>query len=222
MLIAIPYKNFPGPELRYCLRSIEKFIDEPEILIIGDKPEWLQNVRHIPFQDNKELQFKERNIFQKLLLIKEDFLFFNDDHFLLTHFDPSVYHYSGSLSGRIKSYLPANDVRKTVENTLKIFGDIDNYYRHGPIFCRYDIIVKLKTLDWNKPWGYCIKSAHCFLADIKGTQYSDLKIRQMCSFADIKKITEDREYFSTGDNAMGEGMKAFLEFTYPDKSRFEK
>ena len=36
-------------ELRYSLRSLEKFFEEEyEVWIVGDKPDWIRNVRHIP------------------------------------------------------------------------------------------------------------------------------------------------------------------------------
>jgi len=38
-------------ELRYSLRSLEKFFNEDyEVWIVGDMPEWIRNVKHIPHQ----------------------------------------------------------------------------------------------------------------------------------------------------------------------------
>ncbi|MFA5420043.1 MAG: hypothetical protein WC341_16440 [Bacteroidales bacterium] len=51
--IVIPYILGPdnGLELRYTLRSIEKNFrhDNYEIIVIGDKPDWLTNINHVPF-----------------------------------------------------------------------------------------------------------------------------------------------------------------------------
>jgi hypothetical protein len=199
MLVVIPYKDYRGVELKYCLRGIEKFVEDPEIIIIGDKPGWLQNVTHLPHADQREVQFKERNIFKKILLVKNDFLFFNDDHFLLKPFDKDTYHYSGN-----------------------IYGDLDNYFRHGPMFCEHKILSMLTALDWSKAWGYCVKSIYCFLAGINGTEYPDLKIRHAPSYIEIKQRTKEREYFSTGDYAVNGNVIAFLDETYPHKSKFEK
>jgi hypothetical protein len=58
MKIVIPYKDFKGQELRYTLRSIQKFVEDPEITIIGDKPWWIKNVHHIPFKDDPLLRNK--------------------------------------------------------------------------------------------------------------------------------------------------------------------
>ena len=219
MKIVIPYKDFNGPELRYTLRGIELFIEDPEITIIGDLPAWVKNVDHIPYNDNPELRFKERNIFEKLLLYNHDFLFFNDDHFLLEPFSKSTYHYSGMLSENILQ--PGNHFRATIKNTLDCFGEIKNYFRHSPLFIERGKLEIIRDLDWNKEWGYCIKSIYAFLHSIEGEDYPDLKIRTHHTYAAIKKLIEYRPYFSTGNYAINSDMIKVLEELYPKKSIYE-
>lgn len=221
MWVVIPYKKSTGIELKYCLRGIEKFLPGASVLLIGEKPEWLTNVEHIPFESAKEMCFKEKNIFLKILEAKRDFLFFNDDHFLLQPFSKETYHYSGTLVKQMAEY-GSNYNWITLHNTIDIIGDADNYYRHGPIYCRYRILEALALFDWDKPWGYCVKSLYCHYAGIKGTEYPDLKIRWPKPLHEIKLLTTGRQYFSTGNPAINEDMIAFLEETYPDKSHFEK
>ena len=49
-------------ELRFSLRSIEKnFIDKGTVWVIGHKPDWLINARHIPMPD-KHKHNKDANI----------------------------------------------------------------------------------------------------------------------------------------------------------------
>ncbi len=75
MKCAIPYKHsYAASELKYCLRGIEKYINNPEIILIGDQPKYIQNVTHIFYKDRPELKWKERNIYEKLLLVKDDFI----------------------------------------------------------------------------------------------------------------------------------------------------
>lgn len=222
MLCVIPYKDFGGSELKYCLRGIEKYVPGAEVILVGGKPDWVQNVEHIYHHEEKELQYKEKNIFEKLLLVKRDFLFFNDDHFLLQPFDKNTYHHTGRLSTCLKQYDAWNQFRNTLFNTFYLVGDVDNYFRHGPIFCKYNILEKINTLNWEKGWGYCVKSLYCHFANIKGTEYPDLKIRYNMTLTAIRTITRDRQYFSTGNHCMNADMLAFLKETYPDKSKFEK
>jgi len=218
MKICIPYKHFEGPELKYCLRSIEMFIEEPEVIIIGDKTAF--KTKHIPFKDNPEIQWKERNVFQKLLLMDDDFLFFNDDFFLLKPFEPT-YHFSGTIQQQKESYPITNDFRKILQNTIHIYGDIPNFFRHGPIFIEREKLEPLTKLDWDLPWGYCTKSIYCHLNNIKGEDYPDLKVRVPLQTTQIVNLINGRPYFSTGDNAINQAMMNVLETLYPNKSRFE-
>jgi hypothetical protein len=213
-MILIPY-IYAGPELKYCLRSIEKYAPQ-EVTVIGDKPAF--DVKYIPYK-GEQFKFKERNIFEKTLLMKEDFWLFNDDFFLL---DPiGENHYSGLLSERIQGYRPSNNCRITVQNTFDLFGEIPNYYRHGPMFIERDKLEKLTALDWNKEWGYCLKSAYCYLNNIPGIDYPDMKIREPKTKAEILKLIEGREYFSTGDGVINNAMIEVLEHLYESSnSRF--
>lgn len=218
MLVIIPYRYAPGVELKYCLRSIEMFIDNPEVIIIGDKTHF--KTKYISFRDSFGVQFKERNIFQKLLLVKEDFLFFNDDFFLLEPFN-NEYHYTGTILQQKESYPVTNDFRKILQNTYNLYGDIQNYFRHGPIYVERDKLEQLTKLDWNLLWGYCTKSIYCHVNNIQGVEYPDLKIRKPMQTAQIVNVIKGRKYFSTGDHAVNQAMLKVFETLYPNKSRFE-
>lgn len=216
-MIVIPYIHSSASELKYCLRSIEKHCPD-EVMIIGDLPDWIKNVNHIPYKRD-EAPFKERNIFEKTLLAEKDFYLFNDDFYLLDNIEGN--HYSGMLSERIAGYHPRNNCRDTVQNTFDLFGEMPNYYRHGPIFIRRTDLEILTQLDWNKRWGYCLKSCYCHLNGIEGTEYPDLKIREQLNREAILKMIEGRKYFSTGDNTLNGGMVSVMESLYPDKSYYE-
>lgn len=75
-------------ELRYSLRSLKNIVHD-RVFIIGHKPEFVQNVIHIPFPDKHIL--KDSNIISKLLRvcyedISEDFWFVSDDQLFLRPF----------------------------------------------------------------------------------------------------------------------------------------
>ena len=218
MKVAIPYKYYPGPELKYCLRGIEQFIEDPEVIIIGDKTNF--KTEFIQFKDHPEIQLKERNVFQKLLLVQDDFLFFNDDFFLLKPLTKD-YHYSGTILQQKESYPITNNFRKILQNTFNLYGDIHNYFRHGPIYIEREKLESLTKLDWNLPWGYCTKSIYCHVNNIEGKEYPDLKIRVPLQTNAIVNLIKDRPYFSTGDRAINQAMINALETLYPNKSKFE-
>lgn len=83
-------------ELRLSLRSLEKNAKNLEsIFIIGEKPHWIKNVVHIPVKDNLT---SEKNVFNKILVacesdISKEFLFMNDDFYMMKPFDIKEYPY---------------------------------------------------------------------------------------------------------------------------------
>lgn len=213
MRIIIPYRDFRGPELKYCLRGIEKYIEDPEITIIGDKPHWLKNVAHIPFNDHPLLKYKSRNIYEKIKG-HTDFLFFNDDHFLLKPWE-NKYHYSGMISEEMGRTF-GGAYLNTLQNTLDEFGDIKNFDTHCPIFYKKVEI----DVDWQQSWGYCIKSIYCRLNGIEGEYYPDLKIRRLIYEKELRELIKDRPYFSTGD-VLDKPVINVLNELYPEKSKYE-
>lgn len=220
MKLVIPYRDFRGSELKYCLRGIERYIPDPEITIIGDLPQWIRNVTHIPFKDNPQNQFRSRNIYDKIMLVDYDFLFANDDHFLLQPFSADTFHYSGTLLSELQRPHLSGSYRKTVQNTLSVFGDIKNFDTHCPIFYKAEFLKQI-NVDWTRPQGYCIKSVYAHLAGIEGTEYPDLKIRTPLPEKQIKKLIEGRPYFSTGNYCFGKPMVNVLEEIFPEKSIYE-
>lgn len=220
MKIAIPYIESKTDELKYCLRGIEMYVDNPEVIIIGDKTEF-KNVEHISYKSNSDYRWKELNIFEKLCLVKEDFLYFNDDFFLLKPFDPFTYFYYGGLERRLTELSKSNVLRQVIKNTVDIYGDIKSYHQHNPIFFNRILFDRLTNLDWGKEYGYCIKSIYCHIYNIEGKGYNDLKIRSPHHQKSIKQMIDGRSWFSTDNCAMGKSMISVMEELYPFKSKYE-
>lgn len=209
-------------ELRYSLRSLAKYQQFRNVYVIGEKPYWLQNVVHVPFDESKQSRFKERNIFGKVLNacswqgLSKSFLFINDDHFLLEPFDTVKYYHKGPIDLNRKT----DDYKRTLKNTLN-FGCKLDFDTHCPILYSIAGFKTLQRLDWNKPFGYGIKSLYCFLFNIKGEYYPDLKIDKRYSIEELKQLTADRKFFSIGDKGLTDTMKQLLHELFPDKSKFE-
>ena len=76
-------------ELRYSLRSVAaNLLDIGSVYLIGPKPDFVQKVFHIPFDDEPTAN-KDRNLIQKLVYLSgerqltEAFVIMSDDHFLM-------------------------------------------------------------------------------------------------------------------------------------------
>jgi hypothetical protein len=229
MDVVIPYKESAskGFELHYTLRGIEKFFpDLQNIFIIGDKPEYVQNVIHIPAGDAPDRHFKARNICYKLLAACEDkrvsdsFAWFSDDHFLLKPYQVE-YNYRSTLNESIVQFTSHQTYRNTLINTHNILnGGFD--YGHGPmVFEKEKFVRSVTRLHWNLAWGYVIKSIYCCHNGITGDRYPDLKIKMPLSYINIGNQIKERPYFSIDDRGLNDDMKLLLNSLYPNKSQFE-
>lgn len=231
MDILLPYINstWAGTELKYALRSIEKHVQFDRVFIIGDKPDWLCNVTHIPFKDNPNIESKERNIMQKILEvcktdISQQFMFSNDDIFILKDI-PNDYpaYYSGLLpyhKGTIGAY------KKSVNNTVEVLTEKGlnclNYDIHRPCLYDKDLFPEVMSrYDWRKPYGYVIKSLYFNSIGVKGVSSYDLKISAQIPFHRLRKTVEGQDIFSIGDRAIGLPMKKLLDLYFSEPSKFE-
>lgn len=219
MNIAIPYtqSRWQDQELRYCLRSIEKYLRNVDnIYLVGDCPNWVRNVFHLPCGQGSQSYEKEANVFHKLMhycnMVGGDFLYMNDDHYLLREYDAAVFPlYHGDWpEGRTDMY------GQTIENTLKIapnspFADV-----HCPMLMNARFFTILAELDWTVKAGYCMKSLYSRW--FGGHVYTDLKIK----FDKDIPLIAGRDWFSIADTACTPTMLAKLNELYPDRSRYEK
>lgn len=218
-------------ELRFALRSVEKHLTGyGDIFLIGERPAWLQNVIHIPATDGDKTYDKERNIFAKIMLacnddrVTENFLFMNDDHFLLQGYeaDKFPFYYDGLLSDK----MTVTDYKYTVRNTQDwlLGAAVDYMDIHCPIiYNRKKFEWCVPSADWSKPYGYCIKSAYCYINGIVGSpRYPDLKLNEPLPATRIKELITGRAWFSMGDRAREGGMLQVLQELYPAPSKYEK
>ncbi|HEX2682696.1 MAG TPA: hypothetical protein VHL77_02115 [Ferruginibacter sp.] len=220
--IVIPYRiTNHTKELLYCLRSIENYLQGVgDIFIIGDLPEWIVNVIHIPYQDNPDWRFKEKNIYEKTLAACNDervsnpFLFMNDDHYLMAKSDASEwpYLYTNNYPTSGKYF------ETTMFNTWGAIGDITYFDIHCPILLhKNEYRNTVGKLDWSKPYGYCIKSVYC--QDLIG---SALNEPLECNDNKLRLPYEmplPCDFFSTSDKSFTEPIMRDL---YPNKSKYER
>ncbi|HEY5391442.1 MAG TPA: hypothetical protein VIJ57_04965 [Hanamia sp.] len=237
-------------ELRFCLRSIEKHLkDYGNIYIIGEKPDWIKNIIHIPFEDSTDNKQRAWNIYRKILagckyrcehfeqtryLVKEsidqlsdNFLYVNDDHYLLTDYKAGEFPYYHRGLINLKSLENNHAQVEQSKNTYKIFGQkFYDFDVHCPILFNknlFEIIFnKLNNIDY----GYLVKSL--YMNHPIDTTYwipcEDLKFRERIMMKEsIYQALEGRDWFSIGDRALLEGSKMIevLNELYPKKSIYE-
>lgn len=221
-------------EIRYCLRSIEQHLyGVGNVFIIGERPEWLTNIIHIPFTEDPRNRFRDRNIMLKMAeackdsRVSDDFLMVHDDHFFLYDHEARAfpYYHCGPMVPNVGQY--AETKRNTIL-ALSIRDDvnyvINNYDCHCPIvFNKEKFMRSVALVDWSKWYGYCLKTLYCVMNGIEGEYIDDIKIRVPLKAHEIKEQIAGREWFSIGDRCFKDGgMWDVLNELYPNKSKYER
>lgn len=246
MTIVIPYKTevHAGTELKFALRSIEKYLTGwDNIVIVGDCPDWILKseviksgqskkvifgIHHIPATD--QTARKEFNIYSKLLKVcglddlPENFIYWNDDHFLLRpiHVSEIKSWYCGTLQqdlNRPSSARYRSDIQQTIMLLNNVFGarDFKNFDIHVPIiFNKHTFKMIFKDLTSE----LCIKSYYCEMSGVKGEEMPDCKIDGWHEKEKVKQIIDNKLFFSNGTSLCRPTLEV-LEDLLPRKSKFE-
>jgi hypothetical protein len=219
-------------ELRYTLRSFEMHFELiGNVYIIGHKPSFLQNVIHIPFREKS--MYPAINIYQKLKLACETkevsgaFIYAADDHFLQWQYVYDAAYYHGDLENRLCD--PGEPIyNRTIRNTLEHLISsaeprIKNFDAHTPMMMgKTNFLAAMSQVDWEKPWGYCIKSLYGNHSDLMGAPIeSDGKIRASKSYDYLRGFIKDKVCLSSGPD-FNDDFKKLLNELYPNKSKYEQ
>jgi hypothetical protein len=236
--IVIPFgkgSEWDNNELRYSLRSIEKnMVNFRNIYIVGDVPDWAQNVIHIPFKDGKN---HDENIKNKVLAacmeadITKEFLQSSDDYFFLQKTDAADYPYykNGTLSHTANTVVTGwykTNLINTSEALKEQRKYTDHFDVHTPIRYNKHLFPVIMKRFFTQP-KMVVKSIYCNALNIKGSHINDCKVRVYMVEKDFLTFIENKPMFSTGDYCLmdtkGQSpIKSFLEKTFPSKSRYEK
>lgn len=218
-------------ELRYCLRSIELHLKEVgQVVIIGVKPDWVQNIRFIPAQDSFNNWERAENIYKKILKgckldwLSEQFLYAHDDHFLLHDYVAGKFpdYHRGLI--RLKELQEKNPQQyRQMRNTTDALGYLGfDFDIHCPMLIDKQCFISLfKNLEW-PDFGYGIKSYYGNNYADTSTEIEDLKFNEQLMRPSIYSVLDERQWFSIGDNSLtGGDMKQVLQELYPNKSKYE-
>lgn len=201
-------------ELKFSLRSVEKFVKQPfKVIIVGDKiPAWITGVTVIGLADVKsnKLLSVRRKILVALEYAKQEIVFFNDDFYLMDETD-FPYYFDGDLRKCV------NNGSKNLQAKLKELKlPIKHFDLHYPII--YD--TDFKELIQAFPVDCLNRSAYCNAKQIAGQQNTDRKFLKEASKEVIKIVLNRKLPFSSGANSLS-SLIPFLNQLYPDKSKFE-
>jgi hypothetical protein len=221
-------------ELRYSLRSLEKHVSEyRNIYIIGECPSFLQNIIHIPYDD--EHPEKDTRIALKILDachqkdISEQFLFMNDDHFITKSFNAIQlpFFHKGIIATEMNLPELNYNYKQTLLNTNSALIERGypayNFDTHTPIIYNKKIFPIIFNLyNWNLKYSYAVKSIYCNTLGLFGKYMDDCKILKRHDYSTLESLTSDKQFFSISDSAIGDSLEKLLNTLFPNKSKYEK
>lgn len=206
------YPQADYTELRFSLRSMDKFLKPKEVIVAGvHVPDWLTNVTWLKVADwpgKKQLNIR-RKIYAGLTYTTE-FLFCSDDVYLLKPYE-LVYYSSGTLK-KI-----GEGGARILEEKLRQLGKPEKAYDvHCPIYYKQDF----KTVMENFASGSIIKSAYGNYKELETVEMWDCKINRKMDPRVMAEQIKGRPYFSTGPQGLSSALPVLQEL-FPKKSKYE-
>jgi hypothetical protein len=224
-------------ELRFSLRSVDKNLKGiRKIWIIGEKPEFIKNIIHIPFPDEL-INNADGNIIRKVLRVcqeeslTDNFLFINDDHLILKPImaiDIPPYH-KGNMEDFSKEFFEANFWRGRLFRTKNIL--IQKGYSALHFDCHTPIVMNKKrfpevmsNFDFEKQTGYTMKSLYGNLVypDAPLINGEKAVIFRPYVSSDITEKVKDKTFIAFNDDGLKIPLKTWLYLNFPDTSKYEK
>ena len=217
-----------GNEIKYSLRSLKNFPHQ-KVFIYGGCPKWVRNVQHISVDQDKGNKWANT---AKLLMsicnndnISEDFVWFNDDFFVLKPIERLEYFYDRNLRARVNDFKIIlgwnNGNRYTnrllgASRTLTFAGKNNlNYELHIPIIFNRK---KLKMLIERYPTIGAKRSLYGNFFVDNSIERDDVKIYDMRNVPD-----ETWDFVSTSDQSFKEGQVGkWIRKKFNRKCEYEK
>lgn len=208
-------------ELRYSLRSLCN-LKHDRVFIIGERPDWLTNIVHIPAEDIYGPE-KQRNAIHKLGIaidsdVSDNFVLMNDDFFILR---PTVVPtaYRRTLQEALDDPKAVGFYRQAIINTHERFPQGFDYSLHIPFIYNRD-----RLRDTIAEYGndlVLLRSMYGNMHRIGGERMEDVKLHTRRDF-NLGKIVGFGDFLSTSEDAVRDlAFQAWIDQRFPTPSHFE-
>lgn len=215
-------------ELRYSIRSIVKNLPESRIWLVGYKPDWYVG----GFIEAEDIGSKFTNIFNAMKVaandkrISNNFIFMNDDFFLLKPIKRIPRLHGGRLIDKIQEYRRLTDGGGTYVSLLsKTYKKLVMAGIADPI--DYDIHVPMyfnkKNLDLVIDGATLPRSMYGNKFNISGKEMVDVKKYNPRSSLSSRSpnLADDLLFVSTDDKSFIELRDSVLKEMFPEPSMYE-
>lgn len=179
--------------LKNLIRSIESGCEGyNEIVIIGDKPEWLQGVIHIGFNGASGQDDLLKNQFRKLKAaciskrITDSFYWVDADDISIK-FDARKATRISIPAGSVMEYRPKGKEKIAYEHTVKMmdrrgFSMKHNYFNKYPMSINKERLMNvIEDIHFETKYGYCIKTMYANFNRLPPTE-KEIEILNLTEF----------------------------------------
>jgi|GEM_PF-1655785 len=216
-------------EIRYSLRSVQKHMDIGRVFIVGECPEWITGVVHVPAKDmekNKQLNARHKyEVAARDKRISKDFILMNDDFFILKPVSEVEYYIRGTIDEMIQRhptkggyyYRSLCDTKRVLESMG--IDDPQDFEIHSPIIFNKDkLLMTMNMIPADK--AYSLRSCYGNLNEIKGKKVIDFKAAGIVDWAYQKKRSP--AYLSISDALVAQKeFRDWLRFKFRHPSKYE-
>ena len=227
IVYCVKYCN-DNKELKYSLRSLEN-IPHKRVWIYGGCPSWVDNVNYVKVSQDKGNKWLNTSFSLAEICknddITEDFVWFNDDFFVLHPIDKLPYYNDRTLPARITDFakISWNTMNngycsrlKRATRALRLNGkEVKNFELHLPIIFNRK---KLQQVIQEYPNIGAKRSLYCNHFGVESEQLKDVKIY------DLDNIPEDDwDFVSTSDCSFSKGeVGKYIRKKFRKKGEYEK
>lgn len=221
-------------EIRFSLRSLQKYVPHNRVFVVGERPAWLQNIEHIPAIDGFEKHTAARKLKNAIHKIRtaclhpdvgEKFVLMNDDFFFLRNVSCIETVHLGPINEAIREhstkdgyYYAAMIETRDLLNASG-FEVPMNYEAHYPMVIEKRKFLKMsESITWHDT-GYLFRSIYGNVFGIGGKKRpADTKLY----FASDLKLLASGDFISTSDRvALSPQFQKFIKERFPEPSRYE-
>lgn len=225
-------------ELRYSLRSIvANFRDLGRVYVVGQKPDWLAGVVHLPADDPLPRN-KDGNIIRKVLLacqtpsLSDDFVRLSDDQLLLRPLafaEMRPYFLAQPSAEKCRGH-SSNHWQQRLRRTCELLAGRNlttfNYDAHIPLpINKHKFIEVMEGCDFENDVGYTINTLY-FNSVGLAAHFPLLRRKAVfenpCGDARvIRRRMAGKDYLGYNDRGLTDELKSVLEELFPNPAPFE-
>lgn len=213
-------------ELRYSIRSLYKNIKDPNVWIVGGRPDWYVG-NYIKVNQNKTKHVNVRNNLNKIISskdIEDNFILMNDDFFIMKPTLDIPYFHGGLLINKVKKF---KTNAKTSSYTKMLSDTYDTLIKkqiQDPLDYAIHVPMKINKENLSKVIypALSIRTMYGNLYNVGGTPIEDVKVHLNRPWQESFDYKKNTKFLSTNDQSFSKLYEEIFKNKFINKSPLEK